>query len=68
MSEDRQKEIFFIFQRAGREIRNARLDLKLNLREFCKKYELDPVTVSKIERGLVDSPFVESLKKQCEKS
>lgn len=35
----------------GNKLHDYRISNNLSLREFCKKYELDVVTVSKIERG-----------------
>lgn len=35
----------------GKELHNYRISNNLSLRDLCKKYELDVVTVSKIERG-----------------
>lgn len=32
--------------------KQQRLDRHLTLRAFCKKYEVDPVKVSRVERGL----------------
>jgi phage FluMu protein Com len=42
----------------GKELRNYRLSKDIPLRTFCKKYNLDALTVSKIERGCEESQEV----------
>ena len=41
--------------------REKRLSLKLTLREFCRKYDLDPGNISKLERGILQPPESESI-------
>ena len=36
----------------GRFLHNIRVNNKMTLRSFCKKYELSPVIIGEIERGL----------------
>jgi len=36
----------------GKFLHQVRINNNLNLRSFCKKYNLDPTVVSEIERGL----------------
>ena len=45
--------------RQGKVYKKQRLERRVTLREFCKKYDLDPVKVSRVERGLesADKPI-----------
>ena len=36
----------------GRFFHNIRMNNKMTLRSFCKKYDLSPVIISEVERGL----------------
>ena len=40
----------------GEFIKQKRIEKKLTLREFCKKYNLNPGYISKMERGLLSPP------------
>jgi transcriptional regulator with XRE-family HTH domain len=40
----------------GEYFKAKRIELGLTLRDFCKKYGLDPGNVSKLERGLLSPP------------
>lgn len=40
----------------GEFFKAKRIERVLTLREFCKKYNLDPGNMSKIERGLLNPP------------
>lgn len=40
----------------GEFFKAKRIEKGLTLREFCKKYNLDPGNMSKIERGLLNPP------------
>jgi transcriptional regulator with XRE-family HTH domain len=40
----------------GEYFKAKRIELGLTLRDFCKKYGLDPGNVSKLERGLLPPP------------
>ncbi len=40
----------------GNFFKQKRIGLELTLREFCRKYELDPGNISKLERGLTRPP------------
>ena len=42
-----------LWLRHGAEMRKWRLDHKMTLREACRKYNVDPSNVSKMERGLI---------------
>lgn len=42
--------------RFGEFFKNKRIQLKLTLRKFCSKYNLDPGNISKLERGLLPPP------------
>ena len=44
------------WQKDGEYLRNARLRKNISLRDFCKKHDLDPATVSKVERGIIECP------------
>lgn len=48
--DDRPKQ-GIIFVVIGKFLRKQRIKRGLTLRAFCKLYHLDPVTISKIERG-----------------
>jgi transcriptional regulator with XRE-family HTH domain len=47
----------------GEFIKTKRLEKRLGLREFCKKYQHDPSNWSKIERGELSPPKDENLLK-----
>ena len=58
MTDERQK-ILHGFQLLGRKFEEKRTlkppdGLGLNLTKFCKKFGLDPETISKVERGLTE--------------
>lgn len=40
----------------GNYIKNKRIEKGYTLREFCKKFGLDPGNMSKLERGLLPAP------------
>ncbi len=40
----------------GEYFKAKRIELGLTLRDFCKKYSLDPGNISKLERGLLPPP------------
>lgn len=42
--------------RFGEFFKNKRIELKLTLREFCLKHNLDPGNISKLERGILPPP------------
>ena len=45
----------------GEFFKKKRKELGLTLREFCRKYELDPGNMSKMERGLLSPPTEKKL-------
>ena len=60
---DEEQKILHKFQLLGRRFEQTRtLDLKMNLTKFCKKYHLDPETVSRIERGLTETELSQQKK------
>lgn len=40
----------------GEYFKSKRIELGLTLRDFCKRYGLDPGNISKLERGLLPPP------------
>lgn len=49
-----EAEINYVWQRQGEYLRYYRMDLLgLGLREACRKFDLDPSNLSKMERGLI---------------
>lgn len=40
----------------GKFFKQKRLDLKMSLREFCRRNNLDPGNISKLERGVMAPP------------
>lgn len=42
-------------KKIGEELHQYRLSKELTLRTFCKKYNLDAITISRLERGCDDS-------------
>lgn len=40
----------------GNRFRKLRIDAGISLRKFCFVYNLDPIFVSRVERGLVECP------------
>lgn len=41
--------------------KESRQQTGLTLRQFCLKYNLDPGSISKLERGIIPSPIVKKL-------
>lgn len=54
-----------MYKDIGKLLKEERLKSKQTLREFCLKYKLDPITYSKLERGIINQNLSE--KELCQK-
>jgi len=52
----------------GEFFKKKRLELRLTLREFCKRNNFDPGNISKIERGLLPPPHSDEKRRQYAKA
>lgn len=49
-----------MYKEIGKLLKAERIKSKQTLREFCLKHKLDPITYSKLERGIINQILSES--------